>query len=808
MIDKFIRLLVVCLTLNGVIGAFDDQQLGYYEFEKAGRNDLPPRVRPPPYLQSHVPCQGLFLNDKYLESSKDTLCGDLKRGYVPLNPMNVIIQDQQYPFELIKNKTLHFLAKSLPRLKEDYESIPKVFKITQQPSETYNELYVEPSSTPTNYRVKRQAKATVVKIDKSELNLNDSTNASRQPNDQNASKKYKGLDSDDATPQESRQKGCDQNDGILCHVLQVLTSNSKSNNDGSLFSTLSQTYQTLKTAKDISNYFSAYAGSQDKSDSAGNEKTDQYSNRQAIAQILNSFSSMNTPTTTPSVSGQDNNFNNPLGAILNYLSGPSSRKKKPAEMDDYINGLTASSSQVSPTVAAVKATPEEQIQLTQPTPCPSIEEYITPVYGRNYQGVWKYVVQIPHEGYFTQTIQKTSCVKGKCDYMDGQCKEASRWVSLLVAEVYYPHAKQPLSNMLPQSSQLKPTVYNELLNSKLNGQPNSAFQVNAVDPNLVNYEMYNTLLNQQPNFNEYNQYDQTFSRRASKHQPTNQPINQATAANQKMQTYPTAAASYAQPQFQDYNLNQPNLNYNQFFNTAQYQQAIKQSTNQPLSQAQAKAQFQQLIDLYQQQITRQQQQQYLQQLAKSKSFAGSNLAAAYSNLMPVENLSTASSMMYPTVISQSSGPIVSQAQHQAQSTSKLIDTKPNEMKMKPRSFDSVNSHNILESTLLKSSYINNDDSMIAAASSNDKMATNEPNTNVPTSSNNQPTSDLNSNTNTNEHNENTSKENNEECDGYDSNGCYVIRVYYDWFLVSGSCKCWKTNKTGSFETLKKMFIGK
>lgn len=45
-----------------------------------------------------------------------------------------------------------------------------------------------------------------------------------------------------------------------------------------------------------------------------------------------------------------------------------------------------------------------------PTPCPSMEEYVTPVYARNYQGVWKYVVQIPQEGYLTQTIQQTSCM--------------------------------------------------------------------------------------------------------------------------------------------------------------------------------------------------------------------------------------------------------------------------------------------------------------------------------------------------------------------------------------------------------------
>ena len=48
-----------------------------------------------------------------------------------------------------------------------------------------------------------------------------------------------------------------------------------------------------------------------------------------------------------------------------------------------------------------------------------------------------------------------------------------------------------------------------------------------------------------------------------------------------------------------------------------------------------------------------------------------------------------------------------------------------------------------------------------------------------------------------------------ECDGVDKVGCYLIRVYYDWFLVPGSCKCWKKNSNGgSLDTLKKMFIGK
>lgn len=42
-----------------------------------------------------------------------------------------------------------------------------------------------------------------------------------------------------------------------------------------------------------------------------------------------------------------------------------------------------------------------------PTPCPAEVEYATPVFAKNYQGIWRYVVQIPYEGYFTQTVEVT-----------------------------------------------------------------------------------------------------------------------------------------------------------------------------------------------------------------------------------------------------------------------------------------------------------------------------------------------------------------------------------------------------------------
>ena len=82
---------------------------------------------------------------------------------------------------------------------------------------------------------------------------------------------------------------------------------------------------------------------------------------------------------------------------------------------------------------------------------------VTPVFAKNFQGSWRYVVQIPYEGYFTQTVEVTRCLQTKCHYLgkhrseilrktltvniltDGGCLSSPRWVSLLVAEIFYPN---------------------------------------------------------------------------------------------------------------------------------------------------------------------------------------------------------------------------------------------------------------------------------------------------------------------------------------------------------------------------------
>lgn len=72
-------------------------------------------------------------------------------------------------------------------------------------------------------------------------------------------------------------------------------------------------------------------------------------------------------------------------------------------------------------------------------------EYATPVFAKNYQGSWRYVVQIPYEGYFTQTVEVTRCLQSRCHYLDGGCLSSPRWVSLLVAEIFYPNVEDYMS---------------------------------------------------------------------------------------------------------------------------------------------------------------------------------------------------------------------------------------------------------------------------------------------------------------------------------------------------------------------------
>lgn len=112
-------------------------------------------------------------------------------------------------------------------------------------------------------------------------------------------------------------------------------------------------------------------------------------NKFGISQLLSSVSSIsdtnggnsNGFTSGGGGGGQSSSSYSPLLSIIDYIQSLqtpkyAAKRKTSGDFEDYLPDG-----------------PEKP-----QTPCSSTEEYISPTYARNYQGVWKYVVQIPNEG--------------------------------------------------------------------------------------------------------------------------------------------------------------------------------------------------------------------------------------------------------------------------------------------------------------------------------------------------------------------------------------------------------------------------
>jgi len=310
--NVFLLLFVTISPIPSVLPeAFNQYPQGYYPFEESPAK-IPPKVRKPPYLQTQVNCPGVG-GAQVNEQTLDNLCGDLNKGYLPLNPIGQNVEGVSYPFELFKAKTLEFFSKTLPILKAD-DTLPKVARyednhISQNPTLFHS----KPGSRITFYH--HRTSRSIPEDSKEEVLEEDSKKADVDPDSQ-TSRQARGF--------------CKDSYGVFCML------------------------------------YNALSGKQDKAaDRIGGDDAD-----------------------IPSISA------------MNSLDSPM-------------------------------------------TPCPSAVEYVTPVFAKNYQGVWRYVVQIPYEGYFTQTVEVVKCLSTKCEYLDGSCLASPRWVSLLVAEIYYPDATFP-----------------------------------------------------------------------------------------------------------------------------------------------------------------------------------------------------------------------------------------------------------------------------------------------------------------------------------------------------------------------------
>lgn len=349
------RVIIINLVLVKVVlpEQFTQYPQGYYPFEESPAK-IPPKVRKPPYLQTQVNCPGI--NDPNVnEQTLDNLCGDLNKGYLPLNPIGQTVEGVSYPFDLLKRETLEFFSKTLPILKAD-DTLPKVAKYENAHISYHPTLFnSKPSSKISFYhhRSKRDANPPVT------LKEGPHTLQAEEALSQSEAERKNYLEK---SPRQARG-WCKDSHGVFCMLYNVFNG---------------------------------------KKDKAGSQATDRIGDEDI-----------------PSLSS------------LNSLESPM-------------------------------------------TPCPSAVEYVTPVFAKNYQGVWRYVVQIPYEGYFTQTVEVVKCLSTKCEYLDGSCLASPRWVSLLVAEIYYPDVSfpnpgTPSQNRNPVKGASPPNDYNQLFLKRQGG---------------------------------------------------------------------------------------------------------------------------------------------------------------------------------------------------------------------------------------------------------------------------------------------------------------------------------------------------
>ncbi|KAK8759133.1 hypothetical protein V5799_003231 [Amblyomma americanum] len=441
---------------------------GYYAFQKARRpQDRPPRVRKPPYHRANVHCPERVVYGRF--PPRDTLCGDLNKGFIPLNPMGQRPVGEPYPFEIIKKKTLEFLSGTLPLLRKD-PNLPKVARFAGRPPPGFGGLFSVPPGHVFDYYHRRRGRRSLAAASNTTVQV-------LQPL-QSTGLKVRGAKSYESTVDDlargvnaTLRQLCQHGSGTICTlysalstarvstavlqtILQLLTSRTpaitdkvqggsssasasgSSSSGGSGSGSQSNLLNMLTYAADIINAISP--------DAASTTPVPPIVNRSPLTQVLSALTG---------ATGTASSVSSPLVTVLDLMTSDSSPIK-------LLANVYSSRKKSKPPDSAQQSSLENDVEGggLPPTPCPSLEEYVTPTFARNYQGVWKYVVQIPHEGYLTQTVQQTKCMSTRCDFVDGGlCHESPRWVSLLVAEIFYPNAVFPTSS--PQRRRAPPPLH-------------------------------------------------------------------------------------------------------------------------------------------------------------------------------------------------------------------------------------------------------------------------------------------------------------------------------------------------------------
>lgn len=326
-----LSIVILCFAHSG-FEARQEQTVSYILDPQTVRS--PPEVPPPPYIFTGKPCPGTADNGGLAHSSLiDNLCGDLRKARIPINPVRHGQANypgfHQYPFELIRKKSLQLFRSTLPILKAD-KTIPRVAKLADPPKFSKSQFVNEPRASRPVERVRRSVDSFPAE------RLPVSGGSSGHPENAAASNKN-----------EADSTFCQSSFGRICSLFRV--------------------WSRDDTKRD--------------------------------------------PSSSP----------------------PSSSSSSPAS--------PSRRSSAGPEVLVNVAPGRDKNQLHPSTPCPALVDYITPVFAKNYENIWRYVVQIPHEGYFTQTVEVNNCLGSRCQFIDGRCLSSPRWVSLLVAELFYPHTE-------------------------------------------------------------------------------------------------------------------------------------------------------------------------------------------------------------------------------------------------------------------------------------------------------------------------------------------------------------------------------
>lgn len=487
-----------------------------------------------------------------------------------------------------------------------------------------------------------------------------------------------------------------------------------------------------------------------------------------------------------------------------------------------------------------------------PTPCPSVEEYISPTFARNYQGAWKYVVQIPHEGYFTQTIQRTSCMRQKCEFTEGICHESPRWVSLLVAEIYYPnavfgrtgHPTSPATAAATSGEQAIQAASMQALASQMkalqNNQPSKSqpnhiqqrqstvagpqTQANraklALDPlqmidssNAYDHNLNAAYLNAASQLASswadpsaiqlaYNNYQlQQRNGFVPSSQPQSAQLHYSTA--EARASVPETTSPMQQQLTSSNTLNYPQSISNQDYIIALAVSALQQNPNMNINELIQSLQLQMNVKRKRRDIASDQRVNVQSAAPNSQNYNSGNNIANNPYL--------------------SSRPVLMQKSGQLESVPSV-----NELNSIPSNLTPISPRHSTSALHQQTSPIDPISQSASNAASGSLQSTAPSSQPDPTSSNqipdssSRPNDQFNNQQNQQQHQQQQQSQQSQQqqqqqldCDGHDKIGCYVVRVYYDWFLVNGSCKCWKTNansqsgsstsSTNSF--LRRIFTG-